>query len=96
MPSEPAEVTSGRIIAVGDSDFASNSLLFASGNRDVFLNSINWLVGDEPLANIRPRAQVQRFLNPTDTERSFIRWSGYLLLPALMAITGGVVWWRRR
>ena len=96
LPSDPAQVTSGRIIAIGDSDFASNSLLFASGNRDVFLNSVNWLVGDEPLANIRPRAQVQRFLNPTDTERKFIRWSGYLLLPALMAITGGVVWWRRR
>ena len=96
LPSDPSQVTSGRIIAVGDSDFASNSLLFASGNRDVFLNSVNWLVGDEPLANIRPRAQVQRFLNPTDTERKFIRWSGYLLLPALMAITGGVVWWRRR
>ena len=96
LPSDPAEVASARIIAIGDSDFASNSLLFASGNRDVFLNSINWLVGDEPLASIRPRAQVQRFLNPTDTERKFIRWSGYLLLPALMAITGGVVWWRRR
>ncbi len=96
IPTDPAEVNQSRIVVLGDSDFASNNLLFAPGNRDLFLNSINWLVGDEPLANIRPRAQVLRFLNPTDTERKFIRWSGYLLLPALMAVTGGVVWWRRR
>ena len=84
------------IVVFGDSDFASNNYFEAVNNGDFFLNSINWLVGDIPLASIRPKQFVLRQLNLTPNEFNFMRYSGWLLLPVLMAVLGGFVWWRRR
>src|SRR5689334_15121078 len=44
-----------RLVAIGDSDFASNAALGVQGNRDLFLNTVNWLVQQENLISIRPR-----------------------------------------
>ena len=92
----PASPKLARLVVFGDSDFASNKHLFGFHNRDFFLNSINWLVGDIPLANIRPKLITTRALALTDNEFNFMRYSGWLLLPVLMAMGGGLVWWRRR
>ena len=44
------------IVVFGDSDFASNRYFSdASSNKDIFLNSVNWLVGDTALISIRPK-----------------------------------------
>ena len=45
-PADLAELKPSRIIVFGDSDFASNKLIFNASNRDMLLNSVNWLVGD--------------------------------------------------
>ena len=44
-----------RVVLVGDSDFASNSALNLSGNRDFFLNTLSWLAEEENLIAIRPK-----------------------------------------
>ena len=44
-----------RLVAFGDSDFASNAALGITGNRDLFLNTVNWLAQQENLIAIRPR-----------------------------------------
>jgi len=41
-PEEP-KAPEGRVVAVGDADFASNSLLGFQGNQDFFLNAVAWL-----------------------------------------------------
>lgn len=46
---------SGRLIAVGDSDFAANAYLDLSGNRDFILAMIQWLTQDERAVTINPR-----------------------------------------
>ena len=84
------------IIVFGDSDFASNGWYHTPDNSDLFLNSVNWLVGDAPLANIRPKPIRPRVLTLTRNEFNFMRYSGWLLLPALMALAGSFVWWKRR
>src|SRR5688572_32136520 len=38
-----------RIAVFGDSDFASNAFLNIPGNRDLFMNSVNWLAQQENL-----------------------------------------------
>ena len=43
----------------GDSDFASNQALGAYHNRDLFVNSVNWLIGDVEAIAVRP-GQVAR------------------------------------
>ena len=50
-----------RLVVYGDSDFASNSRLSLLGNRDLFLNTVQWLVQDEKFITERPRdASIQR------------------------------------
>ena len=53
--SEPAKAPEGRVVAVGDVDFASNQFLGFQGNQDFFLNTIAWLVEDADLISIRPK-----------------------------------------
>jgi hypothetical protein len=43
------------VVAIGDSDFAANSVLGIQGNRDLFLNALNWVAQNENLIAIRPR-----------------------------------------
>ena len=95
-PSNPADIKVASIVAFGDTDFATNRYFYTSGNSDLFLNSVNWLVGDTPLANIRPKPFGFRELVLTANEFDFMRYSSWFLLPALMALAGGFVWWRRR
>ena len=47
----------GRFVVVGSADWATNSVLPARqfGNRDLFLNMMNWLSSDEDLISIRPK-----------------------------------------
>ena len=89
-------VEPARLVIYGDSDFATNRYFYTSSNSDLFLNSVNWLVGDEDLTSIRPKPVAPRTLVVTSTERNFIRYTSWFLLPALMAVAGGYVWWRRR
>ena len=44
-----------RIVVFGDSDFVANGYLGIPGNRDLFLNTVNWLAQQENLISIRPR-----------------------------------------
>jgi hypothetical protein len=45
----------GRFVVVGNSAWASNQALGFSGNRNLLLNTINWLSSDEDLIAIRPK-----------------------------------------
>ena len=96
LPSRLADLRTASIIIFGDSDFASNRYFYSSSNSDFFLNSVNWLVGDIALADIRPKPFASRELALTRNEFNFMRYSGWLLLPFLMALVGGFAWWRRR
>ena len=48
------------MVVIGDSDFAANSVLGVQGNRDLFLNTVNWLAQQENLIAIRPREPEDR------------------------------------
>jgi ABC-type uncharacterized transport system involved in gliding motility auxiliary subunit len=86
----------GRFVVVGSSSWAANSFLAFNGNRDLALNTINWLSSDEDLISIRPKEPEDRKLTMT---RAQVRWVGItslLLIPLLVIGTGISVWWRRR
>ena len=91
---EDAKLTS--IIVIGDADFASNQYYSYSTNKDLFLNSVNWLAQDFDLISVRPRAVAFRNLVVTRSEFDFIRYTSWFLLPTVLALVGLVVWWRRR
>ena len=96
-PKEKADGTLAQtaIVVIGDTDFASNKYSSSAKNADLFVNSINWLAKDYELITIRPKTAAFRELVLTKSERDFIRWSGWLLMPISVGIAGMVSWWRR-
>jgi len=45
----------GQFVVVGTSSWAANGFLKFAGNRDLFLNMLNWLSSDSDLISIRPK-----------------------------------------
>jgi ABC-type uncharacterized transport system involved in gliding motility auxiliary subunit len=84
-----------RLAVVGDSDFAANFALGISGNRDLFLNIVNWTAQQENLISIRPRDPEDRRLTLTASQQNAVKWFALLLVPA--AVWGAGIWsWSRR
>ena len=87
----------GRLVVFGDSDFATNQLIDAYRNRDFFVNTVNWLLGDVEAISIRPGAARASRFNPSQEQFSTIRYLSLFVLPELIAVLGvGAWWWRRR
>jgi ABC-type uncharacterized transport system involved in gliding motility auxiliary subunit len=85
-----------RVVVFGDSDFATNGWLGFQGNRDLFLNTVNWLSKQENLIAIRPREAQDRGVTMTASQQEFVRLVSKYLIPMLILIGGIVVWARRR
>ena len=84
-----------RLVVIGDSDFASNSALGIQGNRDLFLNVMNWLAQQENLISIRPKDPDDRRITLTEGQQKGVMLFALIGLP--VAIFGlGVYGWARR
>ncbi|MGD9764112.1 MAG: Gldg family protein [Candidatus Binatia bacterium] len=89
----------GRLLVIGDADFAANAFLDYLGNRELFLNAVHWLAGEDRLVGRRPPRKIvgvnQLFLSEQEGES--ILWFAAVLQPALVLALGvAVVAWRRR
>lgn len=85
-----------RLAAIGDSDFATNRMLGVQGNRDLFLNTVNWLAQQENLIAIRPREPDDRRITMTAEQQRLVFWWSVVVLPVLLCAGGVWTWWRRR
>jgi ABC-type uncharacterized transport system involved in gliding motility auxiliary subunit len=95
-PGDEPKKAEARIVAFGDSDFASNGVLGLQGNRELFLNTVNWLAQQENLIAIRPRdPQDQRITLTADQERRILYLTVFIV-PGLILLAGIQTWWRRR
>jgi ABC-type uncharacterized transport system involved in gliding motility auxiliary subunit len=92
---EEAQPTA-RLVVFGDADFASNSYFHASGNSDLFLNTISWLVEEENLIAIRPKEPEDRRLTLTAGQTKGIFYFSIVVLPLVIIGIGIVVWSRKR
>jgi ABC-type uncharacterized transport system involved in gliding motility auxiliary subunit len=86
----------GRVVAVGDADFASNALLGFQGNQDFFLNVVAWLAEDVDLISIRPKEPENQALFLSRQVQQNMAWLALVLLPGFFVVLGVVSWWRRR
>jgi ABC-type uncharacterized transport system involved in gliding motility auxiliary subunit len=93
---EPPARPEGRVVAIGDSDFASNALLGFQGNEDFFLNTVAWLAQDTDLIAIRPKEPEDQRLFLTRTQQQNITLLALVVLPGLFIVLGIAAWWRRR
>jgi ABC-type uncharacterized transport system involved in gliding motility auxiliary subunit len=85
-----------RIVAFGDSDFAANYGLGIQGNRDLFMNAVNWVAQNENLIAIRPKESADRRITLTSDQHQRIMLMSLLIIPGLVFATGVYTWWRRR
>jgi len=85
-----------RVVVIGDSDFASNSVLGIQGNRDMFMNTIGWLSQQENLIAIRPKEADDRRVTMTAAQQTNVVWLSLLVIPAFIFGSGVYTWWRRR
>jgi len=85
-----------RIVAFGDSDFASNRYLRALYNLDLTLNAVHWALEREPEITLRPKIRdTVQFPLPVESTLETFYGVG-LLVPQLLLIAGGIVWLRGR
>ncbi len=94
--SEEKKDKQGRFVVVGSSGWVANNILRFNGNRDLFLNMMNWLSADEDLISIRPKEPEDRRLNLTRQQMSRILYGSVFGLPLIIIAAGLSVWWRRR
>jgi ABC-type uncharacterized transport system involved in gliding motility auxiliary subunit len=86
----------GRFIVVGSSLWVANSFLRFNGNRDLFLNMVNWLSADEDLISIRPKAPEDRPLTMSPQKLNLVFWLSVVVFPLAVVGAGMATWWKRR
>jgi ABC-type uncharacterized transport system involved in gliding motility auxiliary subunit len=92
----PEKKAEGRVVAIGDADFASNQLLSFQGNQDFLLNTVAWLAQDADLISIRPKEPDDQRMFLTRQQQQNVSLLALLLLPGLFVVLGIASWWRRR
>ena len=93
-----ASTPQGRFAVFGTSLWATNSLVGSRqlGNRDLFVNTVNWLSSDEDLISIRPKAPEDQQLNVTPQRLNSLFWISIVIFPLGVVGFGLATWWKRR
>ena len=86
----------GKLVVIGDSDFATNQWLGQFRNRDLFLNATSWLLGEPEALAIRPRRPGASQLALSENTLRNIRVAALFVVPEAIAVFGVIAWWRRR
>jgi ABC-type uncharacterized transport system involved in gliding motility auxiliary subunit len=81
---------------LGSTDAGNNQFIGQLFNRDLFVNSADWLSGEENQISIRPRQLRSSRFRLTADQFTIVFILSVLLLPELLLIAGIVVWWERR
>jgi len=85
-----------KVVVFGDSDFIDNLSITRMFNGDLFLNTVNWLAGEEELISIRPKATRGSRVTMTPQQTRDIFYFSVLILPEALLLLGLAIWWRRR
>ena len=85
---EAGKKPEGRLVVLGTSTFASNQALGFQGNRDLFLNILAWLAGQEGEIAIRPKDSRQNPIALTAAESRSVLLLSIVVLPAAVMVAG--------
>ena len=86
-----------RMVVFGDSDFIANLEFSQGANRDLFMNSVNWLIKREALISIGPKTiqEIQR-LDLSPIQLRIVTVLVIVVVPLLSVVVGIIVYIRRR
>jgi ABC-type uncharacterized transport system involved in gliding motility auxiliary subunit len=85
-----------RVVTLGDGDFLSNAFLGNGGNREFGERVFDWLLTDDTLIDIPDKGAPDRLLHLNQRELGIIGLGFLVVLPGLLLLAGGLIWWRRR
>jgi ABC-type uncharacterized transport system involved in gliding motility auxiliary subunit len=86
----------GKIVVLGDSDLVSNTHLKLAGNKDFFLNTLNWLAEENVLISVRRKEPGLTPLMMTASQGKLVFWLSMVIVPSLVLVVGIGVTARRR
>jgi ABC-type uncharacterized transport system involved in gliding motility auxiliary subunit len=86
----------GRLVVIGSSGFLDNSMIGFQSNRDLSLNTVNWLSSDEDLISIRPKEAEDRRLNVTQRQMNVFAYTVLIAIPLLIILGGVSIFVKRR
>lgn len=85
-----------RVVVFGDADFINNSSIRQLFNRDFFLNSIEWVIGEDAGVSIRSGSLRASTKGITTQQFFMMLLFGAIILPEFLVIVGLSIWWRRK
>jgi ABC-type uncharacterized transport system involved in gliding motility auxiliary subunit len=95
-PGDTSSVPNGtRLVVFGDSDFAANASLGNGNNGDLFVSVVNWLAAGREIISVDRKVLTTRRLLLRPEEARFLNASSIGLLPLVLILIAGYLWWRR-
>jgi hypothetical protein len=94
VPADFAPAAGGKLVVLGDTDFASNRYLTLGNNRDLFLNVIAWLA-EEP-DQIGERPEAGEILEITESGQALLCLASIGVVPGAALLVAVGVLLRRR
>jgi len=86
-----------KVLALGDSDFIRNQMTALGGNKDFFINSVNYLLNKKaPLSISKPLEQPRQMKMLSDGEKKFYFFVFVIFLPLLVIVMGILVFMKRK
>ncbi len=86
----------GRLVVVGDSDFARNRYFAQFYNQDFFVNIVNWLVGEEAFIAIERKLPRASQVAMTPQQFNNFRYLSLFVFPEGILLLAILLWWKRR
>jgi ABC-type uncharacterized transport system involved in gliding motility auxiliary subunit len=87
----------GRVVVIGNSIFATDQGFDAYGNGDLFINTVDWAVGDDKPVDITVRPATQRtFTSPGQVQWVAILLGSVCILPGIVLGAGVAAWVSRK
>ncbi|NCC51673.1 MAG: hypothetical protein EOM20_10700 [Spartobacteria bacterium] len=78
----------GRLLVLGDADFAVNQYVDMAGNLDLFLNGVDWLADRQGVLGARPKAVGAPTLTMTRAHIQLLFWVSVVVIPAGALLIG--------
>lgn len=81
---DPAGGRPGRMVVLGNSEFANNANFNLAGNRDLLLNALGWLSREDDLVALRGKDPLSQPLVLSPTAKTVLGWGSALGWPVLV------------
>lgn len=84
------------LVVVGDAEFMSNYMLYSNMNRDLAMNTMSAMVGEDDLITIAPREIQKTEIKMTSVKESIFFFGVILPIPLIMLLLSLSLWFKRR